>query len=196
MAVEGAIVHYTAGNQASGTIKWFQMQESRASAHFVIDREGAITQMVDLDKAAWHAGRGEITYRGKPTQRVNSCTLGFELCNHGLLIQGDDGQFYYEVGRELKLYRQKTQPKQAILRFSPTHEVVGWWEPYSDAQIASFTKLLLRLKENGFDRAVAHLLGHEEIAVPVGRKTDPGPLFPWELFGRKTGRKTESLVVT
>ena len=48
------IIHATAGT-FEGTIATFKNKYSRVSAHFVIDRDGAIVQMVDIKDAAWAA---------------------------------------------------------------------------------------------------------------------------------------------
>lgn len=45
------------------------------SSHFVIDRHGAITQFVDCDRRAWHAGRSH--FRGR--DNCNDDSIGIEL---------------------------------------------------------------------------------------------------------------------
>jgi AmpD protein len=47
----------------------------RVSAHFVIDRAGAITQFVDCERRAWHAGVS--SFEGRP--RCNDFSIGIEL---------------------------------------------------------------------------------------------------------------------
>lgn len=54
--------------------------------------------------------------------------------------------------------------------------------PYDDAQYAALQRLLPALKARHPLRAVQ---GHEHIAP--GRKTDPGPAFDWQRFGRESG---------
>ena len=58
---QGVVLHSTRGGNSTegeyqGTINWFMNPASEASAHFVIARDGRITQMVGLDDKAWHAG--------------------------------------------------------------------------------------------------------------------------------------------
>lgn len=48
------ILHCPVGT-LQGTVNTFKNPASKVSAHFVIDRDGSIVQMVHLDKAAWHA---------------------------------------------------------------------------------------------------------------------------------------------
>lgn len=73
--IDTIIVHYTAANRIAGTISWFQMKESKVSAHYVIGRDGRIVQMVEDDKKAWHAGAS--FFRGK--KNVNNFSIGIEL---------------------------------------------------------------------------------------------------------------------
>jgi N-acetyl-anhydromuramyl-L-alanine amidase AmpD len=80
------------------------------------------------------------------------------------------------------------------LRWDTGHEVEGWWEPYDDRQIGALVELLELLRNQGYSQAVADLVGHEEIAMPIGRKLDPGPLFRWDLFDRALPRRTAGRV--
>lgn len=77
--VHCTIIHYTGGESAESTIRWFQDLRSGVSSHFVIARDGRIFKCVDLDKAAWHAGRSKSPW-GK---RVNRHSIGIELANKG-----------------------------------------------------------------------------------------------------------------
>jgi N-acetyl-anhydromuramyl-L-alanine amidase AmpD len=46
-------LHGTAGG---GTIEWFKKAESKASAHYVVEQDGSIVQMVNEADSAWHNG--------------------------------------------------------------------------------------------------------------------------------------------
>lgn len=47
----------------------------QVSAHFVVDRAGAVTQYVSCDDRAWHAGRSRLLGRGP----CNDYSIGIEL---------------------------------------------------------------------------------------------------------------------
>lgn len=47
----------------------------KVSAHLFIERDGAVTQFVDFDNRAWHAGRS--SYLGRP--ECNDYSIGIEL---------------------------------------------------------------------------------------------------------------------
>lgn len=55
---------------------YFQtIQGAKVSAHLFIERDGTITQFVNFDERAWHAGRS--SYLGRP--ECNDYSIGIEL---------------------------------------------------------------------------------------------------------------------
>jgi N-acetylmuramoyl-L-alanine amidase len=52
---------------------------SQVSAHYMIDEDGAVTQLVDESKRAWHAGKS--FWQG--VTDINSASIGIELVNPG-----------------------------------------------------------------------------------------------------------------
>lgn len=73
------IIHHTAQNSTAQTIRTFQLEHTKVSAHYVIGRDGRVVQMLNDYLRAWHAGRskwGNIT-------DMNSLSLGIELDNNG-----------------------------------------------------------------------------------------------------------------
>jgi N-acetylmuramoyl-L-alanine amidase len=60
-------------------------------------------------------------------------------------------------------------------------ELVGFAaRPYPDAQIDALVALCVELGARYPAITLDRIVGHEHIAVPAGRKTDPGPHFPWD----------------
>lgn len=186
--VRAVVVHYTGAGSFEGSVRWLCDPASKASAHFAISRDGEIVQLVPLDRRAWHAGLSEIVIDGKTISNVNDCSIGIELANHGLVYNGDDGKFWYSLGSDMYPYRGN-QPEFGTLRWAGGHEIEGWFEPYPDPQIKALVSLLDELRREGYP--TENLIGHEEIALPIGRKLDPGPLFPWHLFSRAIERRTQ-----
>jgi N-acetylmuramoyl-L-alanine amidase len=189
MAVEGVVLHNTADPKESRVLIWFQDSQAKASAHFVIARNGHITQCVPLEEVAWHAGASKMLYRGAENPNVNLFTIGIELCNCGRLNKDPvSGRLYYVVAGKQFDY-DGLPAVEAGLIFGNGQVVKGLWEPYAKPQLAMLKWLLEELQKEGYP--VKNLVGHEEIAVPMGRKQDPGPLFPWEAFERDIPRKTQ-----
>jgi N-acetyl-anhydromuramyl-L-alanine amidase AmpD len=58
-AVRLIVVHVTEGTFAAA-VSWFRNPHARASANYVVSREGAITQMVRNWQVAWHSGNGWV----------------------------------------------------------------------------------------------------------------------------------------
>ena len=59
LAIRLVVVHVTEGTYESA-VSWFRNPHARASAHYVVSREGAITQMVPNSQVAWHSGNGWV----------------------------------------------------------------------------------------------------------------------------------------
>ena len=62
------VLHITQGSTAAGAIATFAQSQhpKRVSAHFVIDRDGTVYQLVDCNDTAWHASA------------VNGSSIGIE----------------------------------------------------------------------------------------------------------------------
>ncbi len=78
--IDTVVLHHTASNNGAGDLSWMRNSRSGVSAHYMIDKDGTIYQLVGDDKRAWHAGTSQL--HGKPTD-VNSRSLGIEIVNDG-----------------------------------------------------------------------------------------------------------------
>jgi N-acetylmuramoyl-L-alanine amidase len=58
-AIRIVVIHTIEGSYG-GAISWFRNSRARASANFVVSRDGAVTQMVSTSAVAWHAGNGYV----------------------------------------------------------------------------------------------------------------------------------------
>jgi N-acetylmuramoyl-L-alanine amidase len=182
------VIHYDASISGSGAIAWMRSPQSRVSAHFHIDRDGAVCQLVDLARSAWHAGIGALPLPGGTAVSVNcnEHSIGIEIANVGLLQRGDDGGlWYHDSGTSIRV---TGDAMHAALVWPSGMRIEGWWAPFPLAQIDALKGLLDDLAGRGYGKAVANLVGHDEIAKPDGRKQDPGCTFPWEQFARACPR--------
>jgi len=76
--IDTVVVHATVINTMEGTQRAFLDDKvRRVSAHYVVDRDGSIVQMVDERCTAWHAGVSELDGRSG----VNEFSIGVELVN-------------------------------------------------------------------------------------------------------------------
>ncbi len=179
LAPEYLVIHYTAGSSAEGAIAWLSNRAAKASAHLVIGRDGAITQMVPFNRVAWHAGRSLWDGRSG----LNSCSIGIELDNAGRLERAGS--------RWRSAATKRAYADDDVLLANHRHDRSGTppcgWHEYSEEQLAVALEVSLLLMQR---YALKDVLGHEDIAP--GRKSDPGPAFPLFSFrSRLLGRQQD-----
>jgi N-acetylmuramoyl-L-alanine amidase len=189
MLPELIIIHDTAGALIKGSsVEWFASAACKTSAHFVIERDGEIVQMVNCDEKAWHAG--ESSYQGR--RYCNSYSIGIELVSPGALSLGKPGfaRAYYHRPSEAGW---AIDDCQIVHKSTPEHGD-AYWMPYTKAQIEAVNDLCAAIVDAY--PTVKDVTGH--FVVSPRRKIDPCPLFPLadlrqSLFGAKTAPTTENV---
>lgn len=73
------LLHYTDMESADRACAWLCNPLSKVSCHYLVDVDGRITQMVDEDVRAWHAGKS--VWKGE--RDINSASIGIEIQNAG-----------------------------------------------------------------------------------------------------------------
>ena len=73
------IIHHTSNATSAQALRTLTSPERKVSAHYLIDRDGTIVQLVSESERAWHAG---LSWWGGITD-VNSASIGIELDNTG-----------------------------------------------------------------------------------------------------------------
>lgn len=156
------VLHDTAGGlDASGSISWLCNPRSKVSAHFVVARDGVVTQLVPVDRAAWHAGQSSWSGRAN----CNGYSVGIEIVNPGKLTRrGDRG--YASFGH--------SWPLSDLVEMSTPEHGHGWWMPYTHAQVEAVDALIRALAIRF--PSITDVAGHYHISPR--RKIDPGPHFP------------------
>jgi N-acetyl-anhydromuramyl-L-alanine amidase AmpD len=170
------VLHYTEGS-LDASIATFQKPNS-SSAHYIIDRDGSITQLVPERFAAFH-----VTCHWK----LSLCNPSCPVCSNqeGLLLEPR----YQTIGIELvnlghidpQVFANKTPPSN-ILIFEDYNDSFGYrfWEDYPPAQIKSL-QILVRDVQKRWNIPDGMIIGHSRISFNV----DPGPalnLF-WIRYG-------------
>ncbi len=77
--VDMLVFHYTGMESAKAAIDNLCSAQAKVSAHYLIDEDGAVQQLVDEEKRAWHAG--EAWWGGEAD--INARSIGIELVNPG-----------------------------------------------------------------------------------------------------------------
>lgn len=185
LPAEYLVIHYTAGRSAAESVDWLCRPEARASAHVVIGRDGAVTQLVPFNVVAWHAG--ESAWEGR--RGLNRCSIGIELDNAGRLTRRG-GAWHHWTG-------SPRYPDAEVLEATHRNESApSGWQLYTPEQIdAALEVAALLVRRYG----LRDVLGHDDISP--GRKSDPGPAFPMasfraRLFGRSGGEVVEHRTTT
>lgn len=70
--VDLLVIHTTQGTAASA-LWWFADAAASSSAHFVVGKDGCVWQCVPLDRAAWHAGNGNVNRRSIGIECEGDC---------------------------------------------------------------------------------------------------------------------------
>lgn len=165
---EYLIFHFTAATTAQSSISWFKSKEAKASAHLLIDRSGNVTQFAPLNVICWHAGQS--VWNG--IDGLNAHSIGIEFVNGGRL-QRQGARFICQVDQQIVTDYIEKENKLGL---------PGIWQKYTDEQIKAGLQVTQAIKA-GYN--IKELLGHEDVSP--GRKTDPGPAFPWDIFGGAPG---------
>jgi N-acetylmuramoyl-L-alanine amidase len=73
------VLHYTGMDSSDAALDWLTQEESKVSAHYLVDEAGRIAQIVAERDRAWHAGQS--LWAGETD--LNSCSIGIEIHNPG-----------------------------------------------------------------------------------------------------------------
>lgn len=166
------ILHDTASRLDKYNARDYLASSLRASAHFVVELDGTITQLVPTNRRAGHAGQSVWQNEAE----CNDFSIGIEMVSPGRLTRVSES-----VGlgggesRAITWFGQLMSIKadQLVEMTTPEH---GWgfWMPYPQAQIDAVIELLEAL--------FAGIHSLKDITthwyVSPGRKIDPAPIFP------------------
>ncbi|MCF7886556.1 MAG: N-acetylmuramoyl-L-alanine amidase [Candidatus Marinimicrobia bacterium] len=155
------VIHYTSGGSVEGAISTLCNPIIKASAHLVIGRDKSITQLVNFDTIAWHAGRS--SYKGRNS--FNNFSIGIEIDNAGKLEKSEAGYVAW--------FGRNYQSKDVIKAVHRNQSESTYWHKYTEDQIELVFEICEELIKT---YPIELIVGHEEIAP--SRKIDPGPAFP------------------
>lgn len=75
--IDMIVVHATAGASMESAVDWMMNPKAQVSAHYCIGKDGAVVQLVQESKKAWHAGKS----LWKGLDNLNENSIGIELVN-------------------------------------------------------------------------------------------------------------------
>lgn len=103
------VLHYTGMKTGAEAIERLCDPEAGVSAHYVVEEDGRILQLVDEDKRAWHAG----VSRWQGDEDLNSRSIGIEIVNGGHDWRAPDGGLPAYPAKQIDAV---TQLSRAILK--------------------------------------------------------------------------------
>lgn len=178
---EAIVLHFT-GGEYEASIHSFHSDANGSSVHYLIDRDGTITQMVPEFFGAYH-----VTCYGVRAACLPDCpicddaqgrltepwhrSVGIELVNIGP-VRGSPGNFLDRSGA----------PFHGLLFLD---YLASWryryWEDYPESQIVALRLLLQDLMER-YGISLDRVIGHSRIQP---EKIDPGPALnlTWRRYG-------------
>jgi len=166
---DAIVLHYTASESLKGAVDAYANNSSiRASAHFVVGKDGKITQLIPLNYISWGAGKSQ--YDGRVGW--NNYSIQIEMVNAGVLTKSN-GIFKSWWGKEYS----NTDVLKAKHKNSSNEQ---YWEKYPQKQIDRVFELCEFLAKQ-YD--IKYVLGHEDLSPD--RKFDPGPAFPMKSLQKK-----------
>ncbi|HRK70212.1 MAG TPA: N-acetylmuramoyl-L-alanine amidase [Micropepsaceae bacterium] len=114
-AIDMIVMHYTGMKTAAEAIDRLCDPASRVSAHYVLDEDGTLYQLVPEALRAWHAGVSH--WAGE--SGLNACSIGIEIVNPG-------HEFGYREFPEAQIARLEELARLIMARHNiPARRIVG-----------------------------------------------------------------------
>lgn len=155
--VKGVTVHHTADTNVQRVIDSLKAQE--LGYHIIIDRDGTVIQTTYMGHRVNHAG--SATWLDASPNRHH---VAVALVSWGS-VQKKDGQFQAWNGAQVVATQVAKRPGN----LGPQEY---YWHVATDAQEKELIQFLRWAMWRGLDRE--SFCGHDECALPKGRKSDPG----------------------
>lgn len=157
----GVTVHYTASSDVPGTVR--ELVARSLGYHLIIDRDGTLYRMASFGMKLAHAGIA--TWRGEsPNARhlaIAVVSLGF-LDANGRAFEGS-----------------VVPPFMRMLRAGNVDKTPRLWHVANTSQEKRLTDVLVWFVQHGMP--AENICGHDECALPLGRKSDPGGVLSWPM---------------
>lgn len=177
------VVHYTAGENYESDVKTLSTAPAQVSAHLVIGPKGEVVQIGNFTDKLWHAGKSSWKgYNG-----LNSHSIGIEVtCPGPLDSDGDKYKTWY--GKVIK--DGAPWPVVWASHKNDPNNNHRPWAKFTEAQIKALIDVgTVLMNHYNLEEAV----GHDDISP--GRKQDPGPSCPVNVFSILNGRRVEQETV-
>lgn len=171
--VRGICLHHIMMGSFKKNEEFLTSKASGVSAHYVLGRNGELTQMVNTQKKAWHAGTSSFKIGGEERDNLNNCLIGIEIVNPGYVTQNSkSGRFWYNCGGEIVEWKGD-EPKITTIAYPGGKMLSGYYIPYPEKQITKLVALCKALVQKYPEITRDDIVAHYQISEPIGRKNDP-----------------------
>lgn len=174
MVPSGITVHYTGDGSAQAAIK--ALKGAGLGYHIIIDRDGTVHQTCYLSQSVHHAGKA--LWNGKSPNRHH---LAVAVVSWGavLLKNGE-----YQAWTGMPLAKAEVQRRQGNLGAGDYH-----WHVCTRQQETALMAFLRWAVSKGI--SPDDVCGHDEAAIPKGRKADPGGVLSFSMKELRDALKTK-----
>lgn len=164
---QGITIHYTADRDVKRSID--SLVSQKLAYHFIIGRDGKMFQMAPLTHSVWHAGNAK--WLGKSPNREH---ISVALTSWGYL------DYDSRTGDRKSWSGTVVAPNEVGFRPSNVDSKGRWWDIATSDQKSALNKLMLWFVDRGIN--IEDICGHDEAAIPSGRKMDPGGVLPLRMY--------------
>lgn len=156
--VPDMIVDHIAEGTYEGTISWLCNSKSGVSAHFVVSKEGDITQLVPLDKTAWANGTSNTAGSSCLNSKAKNYLVKERAKNANLYTISIEHEGYYKTGKGALTAKQLTASI--------------WLHKYIISEVKRMYGIEIPVDRN-------HIVPHSDIS-PISKPHCPGECFQFD----------------
>lgn len=165
---QGIVIHYTADRDLDRVMR--TLREKKEAYHLIVDRDGGVHQMAYLTTRVDHAGKSKWR-----EHRPNQTFLGIAAVSWGKL------DFDAKTDRLFSWAKTEVSMAEAIPApyFDRDPDQKEFWDSVTGEQMNALADVLIWFAERGI--LLENICGHDECALPPGRKIDPGGIFQFSM---------------
>ena len=164
---EGLVIHFTAGHWDRKGKDGLSSAKKNGFTYLFLEDSGDLYQGHSLYQYGSHAGS---SYWEGVGSNVSKKLIGLEIACSGKLKR-KNGKYVTWFDREVKEDQVRYHPGDSNIQR-------GYYQIFTDEQLQSLERLIMTLYFNFESFKVENIVGHDEVAVPFGRKNDPGYSLP------------------
>jgi hypothetical protein len=163
------VIHWTAGSPDQDGKRGIEQGAANGFTYLFLTRKGELWQGAPTNAGGYHAGAARYS---------SFDCLGVEVaCAGRLEKKGDLYVPWFAKREDGTINEARCIPKEQVIydEDGPADDesFAGYYQLYSVPQLQGLTKLALYCCQE-LDMTPADIVGHDLIAIPAGRKCDPG----------------------